>query len=196
MKYYAESDQNQNVASAPQDYLFKANGQFQDLKEFATQDQITELQNTKVDKGSSTSIIFEALDGTKYPLVLILDPEIVQVISPNGNNVIVAYRAGYIEFMEEMLRINTSGDESHEEPYITIGKDVSTSGNTEYVESVFDETSETYNELDFSSSISSAKMSGIGITNYPVKVNFNTFVVTYKNGETLDLSQYFLSDEE
>ena len=39
-------------------------------------------------------------------------------------------------------------------------------------------------------------MSGLGITNYPVSFDFNTYVVTYKGGETVDFSEYFAEDGE
>lgn len=194
VKYFSESDIKTDVKNNPNKYLLKADGNYYDSTQIATVEQIEELKNTKLDKGNSSIIIFETTDGEKYPFVFALDPDIVQIQGVNGNNIVVAFSAYYVQFLEESIRIVIE-DLNADNPYVNIGTEVSASGQSQNVEATFNEETQLYEVLDFSSSISSEKMGGLGITNYPTKFDFNTYIVTYKNGETLDLSQYFNQEE-
>lgn len=194
-KYYAETNPNTEVSNAPQKYVPRADGEFEDISNYATKQELKELDDSKVDKGNSTTLMVKTEDGKTYPFVLVLDPEIKLLTGPNGNNIAVAYGAGYIEFCDEGIRL-VPDDPDAEDAYVTVAGSVTTDGNTKRVNCVFDEESQSYPVCNFSSVISADKMSGLGITNYPVSFDFNTYVVTYKGSETVDFSEYFAEDGE
>lgn len=194
-KYYAETNPNTEVSNSPQKYVVRADGDFENIGNYATKQELKELDDAKVEKGNSTTLMVKTEDGKTYPFVFVLDPDIKLLTGPNGNNIAVAYGAGYIEFCDEGIRV-VPDDPDAENAYVTISGSVTTDGNTKRVNCVYDENNQTYPPCNFASVISSDKMAGLGFTNYPVSFDFNTYVVTYKGGETVDFSEYFVDSGE
>lgn len=189
-KYYAESNNNTEVENNPQNYILKANGEFEDVRNLATKEDIEEIENSKLDKGNSSVIVLETLDNKKYSFVFAIDPDIVQIQGPNNNNIIVAFGAYYIEFLEESITINVDSNN----PSIKISENVSSTDQSQTIEITYNEETQKYDVIDFSSYISEEKMNNLNITNFPTIFDYNTYIVTYKDGQTLDLSEYFITE--